>query len=177
MFKKTFLVVYIKYSSLFLKKAGDNVDFLLQNTDALLWLVLMIIFLIAEAATSALFSIWFAAGALASMLIALLQLPGWMQILVFLAVSGIILLLAKPLTEKMVNQKAVKTNADRVLDAVGFVTEEINNLTSRGQVTVLGQGWSARSADNTVIAAGEKIRVKEIDGVKLIVEKTEREEL
>jgi len=149
-------------------------EFILQNADTVLWLILLIVFIIAEATTSALISIWFAAGALAAMLVAFLGLPGWMQILVFLAVSGIVLLCAKPLIEKSVNQKTTKTNADRVIGAIGTVTQDIDNLAAVGLVSVLGQSWSARSADDSIIPNGTKILVKEIDGVKLIVEKTER---
>ncbi len=149
-------------------------EFILQNTDTVLWLILLIVFIIAEAATSTLISIWFAAGALAAMLVAFLDVPGWMQILIFLAVSGIVLLCAKPLIEKSVNQKTIKTNADRVIGAIGTVTQDIDNLAAMGLVSVLGQSWSARSADGSTIPIGTKILVKEIDGVKLIVEKTER---
>ncbi len=151
-------------------------DFIVQNYDALLWLLLFAVFLIAEAASSALISLWFAAGAIASMFIAFLGLPGWVQILVFLAVSGIVLLVAKPWIEKTVNQKTIKTNADRVLGALGTVTEEIDNLASNGRVSVFGQSWAARTEDDSVIRQGEKVRIIKIDGVKLIVKKQESEE-
>lgn len=151
-------------------------NFIAQNYDALLWLLLFVVFLIAEAASSALISLWFAAGAIVSMFIAFLGLPGWVQVLVFLAVSGIVLLVAKPWIEKSVNQKTVKTNADRVLGALGTVTEDIDNLSALGRVSVLGQSWSARAEDDSVIGQGEKVRIVKIDGVKLIVKKEEREE-
>ncbi len=148
-------------------------DIVFTNTNALLWLVLMVICLIAEGVTATLFSIWFAVGALAGLIIALLGLPVWLQILVFLAVSGIVLLLTKPLTERMINQKIVKTNADRVLGAAGIVKAQINNLAATGLVEVSGQVWSARSLNGEPIPAGEKVIVREIEGVKLLVEKFE----
>ena len=151
-------------------------EMLLNNTEALVWLVLMIVFLVTEAATTTLVSIWFAAGALAGMIIAAIGLPIWLQILVFLAVSGIILLLAKPLMERMVNQQTVKTNADRVIGALGNAVEDIDNLSAKGQVDVLGQLWSARSESGSPIPKGSTIRVISIQGVKLLVEKIEESE-
>ncbi len=144
--------------------------YILYHPDVAVWAVLIIVFAITEAVTSGLISIWFSIGALAGMLIALIGLPVWMQILVFLVVSGIILLVTLPLSERMINQKTVKTNADRVLGATGIVTETIDNLSSKGRVEVLGQSWRACSSDSTIIPIQSFVAVKEIDGVKLIVE-------
>lgn len=151
-------------------------DFIVTNPEALLWLILMIAALLAEAMTATLFSIWFAVGALAAMAIALIGLPGWFQILIFLAVSGLVLLVTKPLAEKMINAKVIKTNADRVLGAEGIVTETINNLENAGQVRVLGQIWSARSESGELIPTGTRIVVKKIEGVKLFVDASTKQE-
>ncbi|MBE7037073.1 MAG: NfeD family protein [Ruminococcaceae bacterium] len=143
--------------------------FLLNHSDILIWLVLMVIFLITEASTSALVSIWFAAGAFVAMLTAVLGLSVWLQILVFLAVSVLVLILAKPFVHRHVNQKVVKTNADRVLDALGTVTVDIDNISSTGQVEVLGQLWSALSESGEPIPKGTIVTVQKIQGVKLLV--------
>ncbi len=147
----------------------------LSNPDVVSWLILLVIALIAEAATATLFSIWFAVGALAAVIIAWIGLPVWSQILVFLAVSGIVLLAAKPLTEKMINQKTIKTNADRIIGSRGIVTADIHNIAAKGLVEVSGQAWSARSVSGLPIAAGATVIIKEIDGVKLLVEPVEDE--
>lgn len=144
-------------------------DFLLQYSDALIWLVLMVIFLVTEASTSALVSIWFAAGSFVALLIAVLGLSVWFQILIFLIVSVIILILSKPFVQQHVNQKVVKTNADRVIGALGTVTEDIDNIKGTGQVNILGQHWSALSENNEVIPKGTIVIVQKIQGVKLLV--------
>ena len=110
------------------------------------------------------------------MIIALLGLPLWLQILVFVAVSGIVLLVTKPLTEKMINQKTVKTNADRVIGSIGIVKKEINNISGAGLVEVSGQVWSARSANGQLITEGQTVVVNKIEGVKLIVDPVENSE-
>lgn len=147
-----------------------------SNAPALVWLILAVILAVVEGVTFALISIWFSVGALAAMIIALNGLPLWMQILVFVAVSGIMLLLTKPLARKAMNKKAEKTNADRVIGQTGKVTQRIDNLRTSGQANVLGQTWTARSADDSVIGEGELIRVLEIRGVKIIVERVLKEE-
>ena len=68
-----------------------------MNWAAILWLVLLVIFLIAEAATVTMVSLWFAAGALAALLVGLVHGPLWLQILAFVAVSAVMLLLLRPL--------------------------------------------------------------------------------
>lgn len=147
-----------------------------SNAPALVWLILAVILAVVEGVTFALISIWFSVGALAAMIISLNSLPLWMQILVFVAVSGIMLLLTKPLARKAMNKKAEKTNADRVIGQTGKVTQRIDNLRTSGQANVLGQTWTARSADDSVIDEGELIRVLEIRGVKIIVERVLKEE-
>ena len=59
-----------------------------------------------------------------------------------------------------------------------IVISEIDNLQGIGQVTVGGQEWSARSAeDQAKIAVGAVTVVVAISGVKLIVRDISREQL
>ena len=52
------------------------------------------------------------------------------------------------------------------------VTEEIDNFNQKGAVVVRGLEWTARSVDdNEIIPEGSKVKVKEVNGVKLLVEK------
>ena len=66
--------------------------------------------------------------------------------------------------------KKEDTNAGRYLGKIGIVTSEINNIAAVGQVKVLGNVWSARSSDGSIIPAGASVLVLRIEGVKLIVE-------
>lgn len=146
-----------------------------SNAAAVIWLILAVVFVVAETITVALISVWFAIGAVLAMIAALFGGAVWLQILIFIASSGILILLTKPLSEKLVNKKAVKTNADRVVGQAGTVLQPIDNLKAEGQVRVMEQIWSARSVDGTPIAAGTPITVKEIQGVKLLVEPAQQE--
>ena len=134
------------------------------------WLVLLVGFIIAEAACPIhLISIWFAVGALAAAITAMLGGEIWLQALVFLVVSGALLAALWPFVKKVLNPHLTKTNVDSVIGTQGYVTEDINNLTASGQVKLGGMYWTARSADDRPIPAGTLVRVEHIEGVKVIV--------
>jgi membrane protein implicated in regulation of membrane protease activity len=92
------------------------------------------------------------------------------QAVVFVVVSLVSMLLIRPLAHKLLTKETVPTNADRILGQTAVVTEEIDNLQSRGQVKVLGQIWTARSAQDVVIPTGTLVTVLHIEGVKVLVE-------
>lgn len=135
-----------------------------------LWIALFVIFLITEAVTAQLTTIWFAAGALVALILKLAGVESVaIQVVVFLAVSVITLLATRPLVKKMITKNAVATNADRNIGCEAVVTEAIDNLAGTGAVKVNGNVWTARSADEGPIAVGEIVITEKIDGVKMIV--------
>ena len=147
-----------------------NVFSSLVSSMALFWLVALIIFAVAEAATVGLVCIWFAGGALAALIIAGVGGPLWLQITVFLFVSAMLLALLRPMMRKIILPQKTATNADRHLGQTALVTEEINNLMETGAVKLDGVIWTARSGNDEVIPAGTIIRVLRIEGVKVVVE-------
>ena len=136
----------------------------------IMWLVLLIIFAVSEAVTVGLTSIWFAAGALAALVAALLGGPLWVQITLFLAVSLLCLAAVRPLAKRHLNNKVEHTNADRAIGQEALVTEDIDNIHGKGAVIIRGMAWSARSEDGGPITAGTMVKVLRIEGVKVFVE-------
>lgn len=138
---------------------------------AMVWLIAMVCLLVFEAAVPGLVSIWFAIGALAALLSALLNAPLWLQIFWFIFVSFAALWFTRPLVKKYVNSKVQPTNADVVIGKEAVVFEDIDNVRCSGAVNVDGKQWTARSKDADVkIPAGKVVKVLRIEGVKLIVE-------
>ena len=136
------------------------------------WLAALIIFIIFEVATLGLTTMWFALGALAAMAVAVVGGQIWLQIAVFVVVSIVSLLGFRKVALNLFNQNREKTNADGLIGKKGIVTEEISNLYATGQVTISGLEWTARSmSDEVTIENGAIVVVREIKGVKLIVEK------
>lgn len=144
-----------------------------MNWAAIVWLGLTVLFLIVEASTVTVLSLWFAAGALAAMVTALTGGGLAFQAAVFLAVSAIALTALRPLVRKYLTPKLTPTNIDSVIGSVGIVTFDIDNISAAGQVKLNGMEWSARSSSGASIPTGTIVRVDRIEGVKVFVSPAE----
>lgn len=144
-----------------------------MNWAAIIWLILMVVFLVMEASTVTLVSLWFAAGALAAMVVSLLNGALWLQIVAFLAVSVVLLTALRPLVRKYITPKLTATNIDSVIGSTGLVTAAIDNVTASGQVKLGAMFWTARSSSGTPIPEGTLVRVDKIEGVKVFVSPVE----
>ena len=139
------------------------------------WVVALVVFLIVEAVTAGLVSIWFVFGSLVALICAALGAAVWLQIFWFVIVSVATLVLTRPLVKRYVDSRSIATNADRSIGRAAVVTERIDNLAATGAVNLDGVVWTARSTDDAVaIEAGERGTVRAIEGVKLIVERSVR---
>ena len=138
------------------------------------WLIAMIVLLVVEGVVPGLISIWFALGALAALVSALLHAPLWLQIVWFLAVSIVALALTRPLAKKYINSKTQPTNADMLIGKECVVRESIDNVLGTGAVSVDGKVWTARTeSDDMKAPEGSRAVVVRIEGVKLIVKPIE----
>ncbi|MBS6751168.1 MAG: NfeD family protein [Firmicutes bacterium] len=139
------------------------------------WVAALVVFLIVEAVTAGLVSIWFVFGSLVALICAALGAAVWLQIFWFVIVSVATLVLTRPLVKRYVDSRSVATNADRSIGRAAVVTERIDNLAATGAVKLDGVVWTARSTDDAVaIETGERVTVRAIEGVKLIVERSVR---
>ena len=137
--------------------------------DSLLWLVLIVVFLMAEAGTVTLISLWFAAGALVAMIASLLGAQFWLQGVLFFVVACFLLACLRPLVRKYIKPRIAKTNVDAIIGAKGYVTAAVDNLSATGKVRLGGMEWTARSASGQRIAEGTLVKVDRIEGVKAFV--------
>ena len=136
---------------------------------SLAWVLLLIFFCALELATTMLVSIWFCVGALVAFIMSLSGFSLAAQIVAFTIVSIVCIFLMRPIAQKVVNKKATKTNADRIIGMHLPVVETINNLESTGAVKAYGVVWTARSIDDSIIEKGATIKAESIEGAKLIV--------
>ena len=132
-----------------------------------LWSVLAVGFLVLEGCTVAMVSLWFAFGAAAALLIALLGGAFWLQVAAFLVVSGALLGLLRPMLRKYA--KTTKTNVDSVPGSQGLVTEAIDNVAYQGRVKLGAMTWTARSTSGEPIGLGTRVVVDRVEGVKVFV--------
>lgn len=139
-----------------------------------LWLLLAVVLVIIEATTPQLITIWFAVGSLGGLAAASFGFNIWIQIIVFTAFSLLLLVFTRPFLKNVLKQKSEPTNADRLIGTVAIVEEEIDNDNATGSVRASGQFWSARSTTGKIISVGTKVKVDEINGVKLLVTETDQ---
>ena len=135
----------------------------------IIWIAAIVVFSVAEAITVQLVSIWFGIASIVCLILAAVGAEIWLQVTVFIVVSVLLLVFTRPIVKRLSKNSGAKTNADRVIGEVAVVLQSINNDCAEGQVSVLGQTWTARSQDGTNIPAGEKVIVQAIEGVKVIV--------
>lgn len=137
------------------------------------WLAILIAMLVAEANTITLVSLWFAFGALAALIASLLGAEIWLQAVLFLGVSAVLLACLRPLVRKHLTPRITRTNVDSVVSAQGFVTADIDNASAEGQVKLGAMYWTARSTSGAPIPEGTLVRVDRIEGVKVFVSPAE----
>lgn len=140
-----------------------------MNWSAVIWLVLLILFILAEAATVTVVSLWFAAGSLAALIVSMLNGPVWLQVVLFAVVSGVMLWVLRPVIKKHFTPKLTRTNIDAVIGSTGMVTVSIDNTMAQGTMLINGMEWSARSASGQNIPANTLVRVERVEGVRVFV--------
>ena len=134
-----------------------------------IWLILAVVFLITEAATVTMTSLWFAGGCLAALAVALLGGSWGLQIGTALAVSAALLACLRPMVRKHFTPKLTKTNVDAIIGSRGYDTADIDNMAATGTVKLGAMEWTARSTGGAPIPAGTPVQVDKIEGVKVFV--------
>ena len=137
--------------------------------DTIIWLALLIVFLIVEAVTVTMVSLWFAGGCLAALVAAATGGSPGFQIFTALVVSAALLACLRPIVRKHFTPGLIKTNVDAVIGSCGYVTADIDNVCATGTVKLGAMEWTARSASGTPIAKGTLVKVDRIEGVKAFV--------
>jgi membrane protein implicated in regulation of membrane protease activity len=144
-------------------------EFVTQFGMAVLWILLLILFLVIELVTVGLTTIWLAGGALVALILALLGVGLAGQIVAFFVVSFVLIYFTRPLAVKYINPRRTRTNSESLIGQVVKVTEQINNREEKGRALANGLEWMARSEDDCIIEADTMAKVIRIEGVKLIV--------
>ena len=134
------------------------------------WIGMIILSVVCEVLTPGLVAIWFMPAALVSMLLAFFDVSVLVQVPVFLVLSILCIIFARPLINRRCKTHA--TNIDAIIGERAIVIEKIENIAGAGQVKVRGQYWSARTVDDEdTYEAGDVVTVIAVEGVKLICKK------
>jgi len=136
-----------------------------------IWLGVFVVAAIFEFVTLDLVSIWFAFAAIPSFILSLFGIDPVIQIVVFVAIAVGLLGITRPIVMKYFKTNEIKTNVDSYVGSVGVVLGRITP-DKPGLVKVKSLEWSAVCSET--VEVDEHIRVLDVEGVKLIVEKVEK---
>ena len=137
----------------------------------LVWLAAIIALAAVEALTVQFVSIWFAGGAVCSLIAYLLGANTTVQLVTFIIASAALLICTRPVVRNLQRGRVERTNADSLIGKTAVITQSIDNIAGEGEAKINGNYWSARSADGTPVEKDSVVTVEKIDGVKLIVKK------
>ena len=144
--------------------------------DLLLWLGILAVLLIIEAATVGLVTVWFAGGALAAAIASGAGTGAVTQWLLFLAVSLVLLFFTRPLAVRYMKRGIPRTNVNSLIGKKAVVIQKIDNLSQTGQVRINDIEWMARTeSDGETIQEESVVEIEAVRGVKLIVKKCKEE--
>ena len=140
-----------------------------------IWAAILVGTIIIESQTADMVCIWFMPGALTAMILGMLKLDIWIQCLVFVLMTVILLILSKTLFRSFFRKKAAEaTNVDALIGKEAVMVEQTCDPHTPGSAKINGLLWSVLAEDeNQTLRAGDVVIVKEIRGVKLICSKKE----
>lgn len=138
----------------------------------IVWLVVFVASIVIEAVTAELVSIFFCAGSLVALIVSFI--PGvswWIEVVLFVVISGASLLGLRPLMKKFLNKEKRATNVDEMIGKRGVMLKGCDEF-HPGEIKLNGVTWTAINlVDNEEIKENEKVVIVGIDGNKLIVKK------
>ena len=125
--------------------------------EPLMWLIVLAVFLVIEAITVGLTTIWFAGGALVAAIASGAGVGILVQWILFLVISLVLLIFTRPIAMRYLNTNRTRTNAESLIGKEAVVTQTIENLKNQGQVIVGGIEWTARTDDNEKMIENRQI--------------------
>lgn len=134
------------------------------------WLVGAAVLAIGEMLTAGFFLLPFAAGAASAGILALLSVSVAAQITTFVVVSVLALWLLQRFAKGDIEGELIAVGAARYIGSAAVVTEPVGRLQT-GRVKMGTEDWRATTNATTVIPAGTEVKVVEVRGARLVVEK------
>uniref|UniRef100_A0AB33JTE7 NfeD family protein n=5 Tax=unclassified Prevotella TaxID=2638335 RepID=A0AB33JTE7_9BACT len=138
----------------------------------LFWTIIVFVCLILELTSGDFFITCFAIGASVACGVSLLDLPFWVQVLVWAVASVMSIWLIRPHLVARIHAGADErlSNADALIGRVGRVSETIVASAS-GRVKIDGDDWKAVAPGiSEDIAVGSRVKVVSLDSIILTVE-------
>jgi len=136
----------------------------------LLWLIAAGLFAAGEVVSLDLVLLMFAGGALGGMTVALLGGATVVQLVAFIAISGVLLALVRPIATKHLTERTPLQldGVDTLIGRTAKVTQEIDS--SGGRIRMGADEWTARSQHSGErFAVGDTVRILQVEGATAVV--------
>ena len=131
-------------------------------------IVILVLAIIIELISYGLISIWFIPSIILTIILKAFGLNNiYIEIMIVLSLSTVLLIFTRPLVLKFLKPQNIKTNFDRILDMKGKIIKKVN-LNDFGIVKVDGKEWRCYASKE--IEVGKIVKIIKIDSNKLEVE-------
>lgn len=144
-----------------------------------LWLILGVLFIVAEMFTAGFVLLWFGIGALVAALLAFTGIVGLpLQIFVFLVVSVALTIASRTILERFLPRpgRELKTGVDSLPGKIGVVVEASKGVLQEGAVRVFASTWRAFPVDGEEpLREGEQVEIERVEGASVYVRRVEGE--
>ncbi len=101
--------------------------------------------------------------------LSMLKIPLWAQLIIFVAISLLLLIFTRPIIRKKIETKKIAMNSDSIIGKKAIVTQRISEF-EKGVIKINGIEWTAAAKDSTVFEVGDICSIVEIQGVTAFVE-------
>jgi membrane protein implicated in regulation of membrane protease activity len=137
-----------------------------------IWLIVAVVFAVAEIVNLSFYLFPFAIGAAGAAVVALAGGPAAASWIVFALLTGVSFTVVRPIARRHINMPPqLRTGTAALIGRTAIVTERIVNDDAVGQVRIDGEVWSARAYDDDkVLEAGTRVHVMEIRGATALVD-------
>ncbi len=139
-----------------------------------IWVIIGILFMVAEIFTPSFFMFWFGIGGIAAAFVAYFYPNLVIETIVFLTISLILVIFTRPFAKRITGEEPRKINVDEIIGKEAIVVEKIDNIAGKGIIKVNGDLWRATSeSDDVIIEKEEKVIILRVEGAHLVVKRKE----
>jgi membrane protein implicated in regulation of membrane protease activity len=133
-----------------------------------IWAAVIVLTVVLEIVTTELVCIWWAGGAIASLVLALCGVPYWIQLIVFVVVSIAMLIVLRKVFLKLLGKDKEKTNLDSLIGKKFPLLQPIEKHKA-GVIKINDVTWRCEDKFGKPHTVGEEVEIVEFLGNKIIV--------
>jgi membrane protein implicated in regulation of membrane protease activity len=136
-----------------------------------IWLIVAVVFAVAEVVNLSFFMFPFAIGAAGAALVDLAGGGAAITFATFAALTAVSFTVVRPIARRhLTTPPQIRTGTAALIGRTAIVTERIDNDANVGKVRLDGEVWTARAYDDDqVIEPGTRVHVMEIKGATALV--------